>query len=351
MNRDIDIITKAVDAAPQTPGLSFGQFYQNDTGNKLQPDGTIDVTYNDHQITFSVAIKTHLHSAAINQLLAVKDSISPIQPLLIVTDQMAAQHSDMLIQAGVSFIDTAGNAFLDLPGLHLVVTGRRSKTAVRKPKPGRAFQPTGLKVVFAILTDPSLDKDPKDNLLNQPFRTIMQHTGVALGSIGWIINDLQSAGYIVADNKTRLLFDRKNLLQKWVSNYADRLRPKLLQQRYRMRQSDNLQFNIDFSGPDVLWGGEVAAARLTNFLRPQQATIYARGQIGDLILNNDLRPDPDGDVEILDMFWSDNLTSVDKNCVHPLLVYADLMASNVARNAETAQRIYDDHLRQIIKSD
>jgi hypothetical protein len=40
-----------------------------------------------------------------------------------------------------------------------------------------------------------------------------------------------------------------------------------------------------------------------------------------------------------------------EDCVHPLLVYADLIASEIDRNVETAQRVYDRHLRQIIEPD
>jgi len=37
--------------------------------------------------------------------------------------------------------------------------------------------------------------------------------------------------------------------------------------------------------------------------------------------------------------------------VHPLLVYADLIASEIDRNVETAQRVYDRYLLQIIEPD
>jgi len=38
------------------------------------------------------------------------------------------------------------------------------------------------------------------------------------------------------------------------------------------------------------------------------------------------------------------------DCVHPLLVYADLLATGDGRNAEAALRIYENHLRQTIES-
>jgi hypothetical protein len=347
MDSATDIVNIAIGSAPKQQGLVFGQF-QADSG-RGGGDGILPVSYNGHHSTFSVHIKRHLHNVVIDRLLADK-SCSP-RPMLVITNQIAAKHADRLRNDAVAFLDTAGNAFLDLPGLHLYISGNKSSTALQRAKPGRAFQSSGLKVLFAILTDPHLDKNPDDALLNQTFRTINSHTGVSLGSIGWVIRDLQDTGHLLNDGKMRLLVDRKNMLQKWVVNYSDRLRPTLLSRQYQMGPHGDAQFNIDLADPLMLWGGEVAGARLTGFLRPQTAIIYARNDIQDLILQNDLRPDKDGNVEILRMFWRDTIPLSGRQCVHPLLVYADLLASNIDRNMDTAHRIYDDYLRQIIEPD
>lgn len=172
----------------------------------------------------------------------------------MVTDQIGNKHADLLIQKGIAFLDMAGNAFLDLPGLHLAVTGKRTAHPVRKPNPGRAFQPSGLKLLFAFLTDPFLDSDPSKALINQQFRSINQQTGVSLGSIGWIIGDLLDGGYLVEDGNLRLLLDRKNLFQKWVGNYADRLRPKQRLKRYTASTSDWWK-DVRLNAPHQLWGG------------------------------------------------------------------------------------------------
>ena len=89
---------------------------------------------------------------------------------------------------------------------------------------------------------------------------------------------------------------------------------------------------------------------MTGYLKPQVASIYTRSLGHDLILENDLRVDPNGDVEILTPFWRDLPNVSWEDCTHPLLVYADLCASGIDRNLETAQRVYDKFLRQILEA-
>ena len=94
------------------------------------------------------------------------------------------------------------------------------------------------------------------------------------------------------------------------------------------------------------WGGEVAAEKLTGYLKPAKITIYARKNLDRLIVENRLRPDVNGDIEILEAFWAVD-TELQMNGVVPaLLIYADLLATTNPRNIETARLIYDRYLTQ-----
>lgn len=58
---------------------------------------------------------------------------------------------------GLAFFYAAGNAFLQAEGLYVLVTGRKpDKALFRTEKPMRAFDRTGLRVVFALLAAPEL---------------------------------------------------------------------------------------------------------------------------------------------------------------------------------------------------
>ncbi len=343
---NVDIIQQAIDVAPRRPGLTFGQFVPSQISGASNVDGVLPVSYTNHHRKFAVLFKSHLHHVMIDSLLAA--NIGSDLPVMVITEQMGYQHAEMLMKDGIAFLDTAGNAFLDLPGMHLSVTGRKLAASLRKPTPGRAFQTSGLKLIYAILTDVQSCGNLNKALINQSFRAINQQTGISLGSIGWILSDLRDAGFIIMDGKERLLVDRKKLMQKWVANYADRLRPKLVNKQFSATKADWWK-SVHLNGPAQLWGGEVAASKLMGFLKPQVVTIYTSTGIDDLILDAGLRVDPEGDVVIMDSFWKTPIAY--KDCTHPLLVYADLLASDIDRNIETAQRIYNDYLLEIIDAD
>ena len=56
-----------------------------------------------------------------------------------------------------------------------------------------------------------------------------------------------------------------------------------------------------------------------------------------------MQPDKYGAVEIRSMFWNSEKYQR-AGCVHPLLTYVDLMASDDDRNIETAKLIYRKYL-------
>ena len=69
------------------------------------------------------------------------------------------------------------------------------------------------------------------------------------------------------------------------------------------------------------------------------------------MLKHSLQKDPDGTVEFLKPFWrTPQVQSGGGSCVHPLLVYADLLSIDDDRTREVAQIIYDRYLRTIIET-
>jgi hypothetical protein len=102
---------------------------------------------------------------------------------------------------------------------------------------------------------------------------------------------------------------------------------------------------------NACWGGEVAAAKLTGYLRPEQMTIYVRERAAQLQLAYQLRKDPDGNIELLKAFWDIECEQTEKELVPPLLIYADLLAMSDPRNIETAHLLYDQELARLIGED
>jgi hypothetical protein len=239
-----------------------------------------------------------------------------------------------------------GNAYLRQPGLFVLVKGQRPtegedfKLAEQEGK--RAGTATNLRVFFALLCKPEL--------LNAPYRDINQTAGVALGAVGWVFFDLNARGYTTGGKGKgdRVLLERQRLVQEWVTNYPIKLCPKLNLRRFRAPTTDWWK-EVDITKYGAQWGAEVAAEKLTGYLRPHALTIYLHKEQGQknltrMVAEHKLRADLQGDIEILDAFWDFADEQELPETVPPLLVYADLIATLDPRNLETAKLIYNEYL-------
>ncbi len=214
----------------------------------------------------------------------------------------------------------------------------------------RAFEPTGLKVIYTFLCHPEL--------VNAPYREIAEKAGVALGTVGWVLNGLKAAE-IIRDkggkNGRHLVLYRK-LLDRWVDAYPEKLKPKQLVGEF-IADDPYWWKDIDITKYDGYWGGEIAAAKYTDYLKPKVATVY-QPEHGRTQLLRDARlrkatertDDGVGTVLIYRPFWPEQLNEFDtelrKGLAHPILVYADLVATGDTRNLEVARRIYDEYIAQ-----
>lgn len=266
---------------------------------------------------------------------------------ILLADHVNPELAEKLKSAGVQFLDTAGNAFLRQPPVYVYIIGRkppRSLTTGAVPA-GRAFQPSGLKVVYAFLTHPEL--------INGTYREIAGTTGVALGTIGWVIRDLVEQGYLQEQAPMRkrewLRYDA--LLDKWVEAYPQKLRGKQSLGRF-VSDREMWWIQVKPEAYGAVWGGEIAAAEYTQYLNPVNATLYIpKMQMGRFLKDERLRKAkaveiewPHATVELLEPFWKPGKDH--DSLANPVLVYADLIASGDSRNIETAQRLRDQYIRQ-----
>lgn len=258
---------------------------------------------------------------------------------LLVADYVNPKLALFLKENGCDFIDSVGNTYLNFSSVFVYITGNKAPEVLTTTKPSRAFQSTGLKLIFALLCHP-------EDIINRCYRDLSEISGVSLGSIGWIINDLKTAGYLSSEkNGKRKWLDKDSLIKRWVVAYSEKLRPKLVLGYYKSLQ-ENWQEAVDIESFGALWGGEVAADHLTRYLKPEFSTIYTEEKLGKLVLMNGLKEAPEksaANVEVLQKFWRfDNLENPD--LVPALLVYADLIASGDSRNLETAKIIYEEYV-------
>lgn len=279
--------------------------------------------------TYHVEIKRALQPAMMGAVLAQLKRLPA--PALLVTEYVAPPMAERLREQGVQFIDRAGNAWLDQPPLLVWVKGQRPPDTPKTGEMrGRAFRATGLQVLFALLCKPEI--------VDWPYREIARLADVAHGTVGWVMPELPRLGFIGTLKGRRRLLNGPKLLQQWVEAYARTLRPKLVLERWH---ADALDWTakIDPTRYGLLLGGEPAAQRLTHHLRPGTATFYGAKADRQLMIDQRLRPDTNGNVEILRRFWAFDGETAGQ--VPDLLVYADLLAIGDARCLETAREMHD----------
>lgn len=245
---------------------------------------------------------------------------------LLVTDHVTPPLADALRARGIEFIDAGGNAFLNRPPLLVFVKGQRPKGQETIPGRGRAFQATGLQVVFALLARPEF--------VDRPYREIAVAAGVAHGTVGWVMAELPGLGYVAKVGGRRRLVNGERLFDQWTEAYARTLRPRLLLGRFR-GDMETLNARTAKWQEELLIGGELAAARLTRHLRPGTATFYTRAIDPKVMVKAVLRADAGGNVEFRRQFWT--FPAEEPRLTPTLLVYADLLATGDARCLETAQ--------------
>jgi hypothetical protein len=197
--------------------------------------------------------------------------------LLLLAPHVRPQHAAILERAGIDYIDLAGNAHLQAPGLLVHVEGRKPvKEPVRGPqRPYKAW----VKTVMALLVQP--------DLINAPYRTIAERADVALGTVGGCINDLVLRDVLVERKAGRELVDRPALVATWVTAYVEALRPKLEERRLQVRAEDRAELLARLA--DVLgkrrtpWAltGADAAERHTHFFRAEETEVYAPVEVFD----------------------------------------------------------------------
>ncbi len=325
MNK-IDILDKAFyNLKKQIPLTWYFDFLK-----EKEIDGTLNITIDNEKFKMVVAIKREVKS---HQLLKQIENNNKYKNYLLVAEHLYPKVKNELRENGVNYIESNGNVCIKNQGLFLFIDTNKT-TKKQKQKGNRAFTKTGLKVVFNFL----LDKE----LINKTQREIAEKTGVALGNIPLVFKGLLDKNLILKLNKNEYIFNNyEELLNEWISEYAQTLKPTIFKQRFRFA-NDNVEWkNLKINKEKTVWGGEPAGDIITNHLRPEKFILYTQETIKDLIINYKLTPDNNGDIWAYDMFWNN-----ENNGIAPTeLVYADLILNDDKRSKETAKLIFNEHIK------
>ncbi len=220
------------------------------------------------------------------------------QPLLL-ADYVSTPLAQDLIRAKIQFIDATGNGFIQAPPLYFNRSGNRPAKA--SPLPNRCTQSAGLRVIYHLLQHPEF--------ATRTYREIATAAGVALGSIGPILRDLQRKKILSPPTaEQRMLLNHSGLHQLWETSFLHKLRPRLQIERCSPTPPWNITsfpslLQTSSVKEDILLGGELAASFYCAQVQARRAALHVeRSKALKLMLQLRLIPDPVGCIDIVASF-------------------------------------------------
>jgi hypothetical protein len=298
-----------------------------DAGNDVRTNAIVRIK----GIDFICEIKGNITNANINSvlrlLLEYKKNYD--EPVLLVAKYIYPELMNELARQGINVLDSVGNCIIRHYNLLLNIKGQ--KNALAKEVTNRAFQDTGLKLIFYFLLHPES--------VNFSYRAIQKKNGMSLDTIKKVIDELTANHFILKTKQGRFLKNRKKLLERWVTAYNQTLKPKLLLEQMTFRNNEKRDKWLTMNLPEgMYWGGESGANLIDNYLYPGAFNIYSEVSAKMLLPTGFVVPKEDGEIKIYQKFWLDK---PETNIVPPLLIYADLMGNGNSRCLEMAQKIYE----------
>jgi hypothetical protein len=245
-------------------------------------------------------------------------------------------------QQRIPFVDCAGNLFLKNDQFNIYVKGKKLARLGNRRVRGRAFNPAGLKLIFAIFNQPQF--------LHVSYRDISNKVNIALGSVGPVIDDLYASGYILDDGQRRLV-NKKRLFERWVDGYLEKLRPKQILACYTCGD-ESWWKNAEPAEFQGVWGGEVIIAKSTPFMLPETISLYFSSELKQKEFANyyGLKKDNEGGICMYKSFWSP-IYAGDENIdgLSPMIVYADIVDSINPGSWDVAKTFYGEAIEHLLK--
>lgn len=296
-------------------------------------DAVIQLQVQDQKLVLNVEVKSKIVPAQIPKIMQLHNEIESI---MVAAHYITPKAQNILIKGKIPYVDTAGNIFIIAKGIYIMIQTENSHRGILDQS-NRAFTKAGLKVVYQFLLNPEY--------INDPYRKIGSQSKVTIDTVGKVIKGLLSERFILqADNKNYKLLDKEKLLQKWVTEYNQTLRPKLKKRKFRWVKKNKEWRNFNLP-PDTYWGGAAAAEKLTNYLIADNLVIYTGIDFVEVAKELEVVPDKQGKIELIEKFWNQ---TIEEEIVNPILVYADLIADQNPRYIETANKIYHEYIENQI---
>jgi hypothetical protein len=319
--------------------LNFGKQTGGKIKRKLSSDPTADayveITVGTQRHEFLVETKNEIRQTHLSVI--IRHFGRQTDKWLLVARYIPGPQKERLKAASINYVEAAGNCYINVENMFVYIDSKEV-TSSRKANSSKLWSATGLKFLSVMLS--------QQLLLTASYRQIAQVAGIALGSIGPLLEELKQGGYVESSDAVSRLFDKEKLIRRWTELFHVALRPKLVKGRFRFLQEQQQKNWKDLPTTGFCWGGEPGANLLIDHLEPQTFTIYTSKTTNELVKQLRIVPDPNGNIEILEQYWDQSLTnnSMPDGIAPPLIIYAELMTGADSRSWETADRIKNNYL-------
>jgi hypothetical protein len=244
-------------------------------------------------------------------------------PTLWIHNYVSARQGEQLRAQGSYYADAVGNAWFRHPELLVSVQGCPRPKAGAPAVVSPALQVQVLRLLFQLVLEPAL--------ATYAVPQLAAHTQLPAVAVRRVLRHLTSQGMWQDDaplGRSPLLLP--DPARYWATHYAPVLRRRLNAHCYSPRNPADLAgWPRRVLPAACLWSGEAAAYRLLGQPgAPAHLTLYSQLPRTQLVQRLDLVPNTQGPIEILNAFApAACFAPTDARCVPPLLVYADLLAS------------------------
>ena len=277
-------------------------------------------------------VKSYVNNANFNQTLFRLQEIRQTSklPIMLIVGDISPQNLMKFAEEGFNVLDHAGNCYINIPPLYILITGQK----LVKPKETvkKVFNDSAIKLIFYFLLD-------KSNIA-KPYRKIVEETGFSIGTVKNVIEEMTLQHHIIKTPKGRVLMNWRKLLDDWQVAYNQTLKPKLFLKKMTLAKPERIKNWKDTKLPqDACWGGESGANLTDGYLIPEIHTIYTGGDSNEIIRTSRILPSSEGEILVYKKFW----TGIEENHIAPkILIYADLMGTANSRCLDAAKRIMND---------
>ena len=344
--REQPLIDAVVDALRALPQLTI-IVKPRGPGMPLEVDGTLEVRSAAEAQLYGLQVKARLRPSGLGPLISRLRSQAEqtgLRPLLV-TEYVSPTLAEQLVAADVEFADAAGNAYLASPAAYVNARGHKLRVASDR-RSDVQLTPSKLRVLFALLS--------RKALRDSDFRTVAEAAGVSLGTVSNAFRTLRMSGHVIGSKGRPRIADFGRALAAWETAYAERLRPSLRPQRFTLgSRRELLGFHDTLLeaataevGAGLVVGGELAAAVVSDHLRPATATVYTDRGPRAFMRRFRVAPSESGELIVMHGLgpigrWDDRTAGY---LADPILVRAELLTLGGERLQEVADLLLKDHI-------